>query len=49
MRPNENNPTLWFAWYPVCTDYGPRWLTEVWWWVEPTYLGNRYRNHYGAR
>jgi len=25
---------LWFAWYPVQTDKGRRWLTRVWWYVE---------------
>lgn len=34
MRPNSRNPQLWFAWYPVWTSVGPRWLCRVWWWVE---------------
>lgn len=55
MRPNSRNPQLWFAWYPVWTSLGPRWLTEVWWWVEtPLRADGRgiystYENHYEAR
>lgn len=33
--PNRNNPTMWFAWYPVVVgnSYFPfRWLTRVWAW-----------------
>jgi hypothetical protein len=35
MQPNRQNPTLWYAWYPVIVGnraFPIRWLTEVWSW-----------------
>lgn len=35
MHPNLENPTLWYAWYPVIVGnsvFPIRWLTEVWSW-----------------
>lgn len=37
MWPNRTNAQRWFAWYPVWTNRGPRWLTEVWWYVIESY------------
>jgi len=35
--PDKGDPKLWFAWYPVNTDRGRRWLTRVWWHAEYGY------------
>jgi len=38
----EQDETLWFAWYPVITDKGLRWLITVWWSTEPGYVFDGY-------
>ena len=41
--PDKANPRLWFAWYPVRTNKGWRWLTRVWWHIEYAYNNTRGR------
>ena len=45
---DKGNPQLWFAWYPVQTDKGRRWLTRVWWHVEHAYNNARGQGLYGV-
>lgn len=47
MQPNRNNPTMWFAWYPVITADGFCWLRRVWWFSERDSVAG-YRVYYRA-
>lgn len=47
--PLHNDWERWFAWYPVWTDRGPRWLCRVWRqrWCHPSW--DEYRHYWEYR